>query len=95
MDAMIRQAISVKKLLDFNYDGYHRIAEPHIYGRKDGKDGLLVFQIRGQSSSGKFGWKRMYLNEITNVTVLDETFPGKRPVSGSHSIWDKIYLIVS
>lgn len=96
MDGMIRQAINGKKLLGYDYDGYHRIVEPHVYGKKDGEDAILVYQVRGQSSSGGLpNWRRMKLRGITNMTVLDETFRGRRPVSGSHSSFDTTYLIVS
>ena len=93
-DAMIREAISEKKLLCFDYDGYRRIVELHVYGRKSDRNGIMVFQIGGQSSSGRLGWKRMYMKKITNMRVLDETFPGMRPVTGQHSLWDFIYFIV-
>lgn len=96
MDLIIRKAINEKKLLDYNYDGHHRIVEPHVYGRKDGEDSILVFQLRGQSSSGGLpNWRRMNLKGITNMTMLDETFPGRRPVSGPHSSFDRTYSIVS
>jgi len=95
LDKTIRQAINEKRLLEFDYDGFQRIVEPHVYGRKNEEDAILVYQKRGQSSSGILGWKRMKLKGITDMTVLDETFPGIRPVSGRHSTWDVIYLIVS
>jgi len=96
VDKMIRRAICEKKLLAYDYDEYHRIAEPHVYGMKNGDDGMLVYQIEGESSSGGLpNWRRMKLEGITNMTVLDETFLGKRPVNGLHSSWDVIYLIVS
>lgn len=94
VDEMIRKAITEKKLLEFDYDGYHRIVEPHVYGRKNEKNEILTYQQRGQSSSGVLGWKRMYMNKIANMRVLDETFPGSRPVPNKHSTWDLIYLIV-
>lgn len=94
MDEMIRWAITEKKSLEFDYDGYPRIVEPHIYGRKNEKNGILAYQTRGQSSDGELGWKRMHMKKITNMRVLGETFPGIRPVSGWHSSWDLIYLIV-
>lgn len=93
-DEMIRWAITEKKLLEFDYDGYHRIVEPHIYGRKNEKNGILAYQTRGQSSRGELGWKRMYMNKIANMRVLDETFPGIRPVPNKHSTWDLFHLIV-
>ena len=91
---MIRKAIQEIMLLEFDYQGFHRIVEPHVYGQKFGKDGMMVYQIRGKSSTGYFGWKRMYLKEITNMKILDETFSGRRIVSGRHSSWDTIYLVV-
>lgn len=94
MDEMIREAITQKKLLTFDYDGYRRIVESHVYGRKNDRNGILAYQIRGKSSSGKLEWKRMYMKRITNMRVLDETFPGMRPVTGLHSSWDFHYFIV-
>lgn len=94
MDGMFRKAICEKRLLKIEYDTYCRIVESHVYGRKNGKDGILSYQIRGKSSSGILGWKRMYSPKITNMRVLRERFPGKRPVKGNHSSWDKFYDIV-
>jgi len=54
----------------------------------------MVYQVRGKSSFGVLGWKRMYLEKMTNMRVLRERFPGKRQVTGKHSSWDLIYLIV-
>ena len=94
IDGMIRKAINEKRLLEFYYDGYYRIVEPHVYGNKNEKDGMMTYQVRGKSSSGVLGWKRMYLEKMTNMRVLRERFPGKRRVTGKHSSWDEIYLIV-
>ena len=91
----IVQAIHEKKLLRFEYHGYDRIAEPHIYGSRNGRAGILVYQVRGKSSSKKLGWRCMYLDKMYNVSILDETFPGAREDSESHSIWNKIHTVVS
>ena len=94
-DEMIREAITEKKLLAFDYNDHRRIVEPHVYGRKNNKNGIMAWQIGGQSSSGKLpGWRRMYMNKMTNMKVLDEAFSGMRPVPNEHSPWDLIYLIV-
>jgi len=94
MDEMIKEAINEKRLLEFDYMGFHRIIEPHVYGSKFEKDGMMTYQVKGQSSSGVLGWKRMYLEKVTDMGILDEKFTGKRPVPGKHSSWDVIYLIV-
>ena len=51
MDAEIRQAIADKKLVEFSYQSFIRIAEPHAYGSMGGIDQLLAYQIRGGSRS--------------------------------------------
>jgi hypothetical protein len=93
-DEMIRHTISEKKLLMFDYNGYCRVAEPHVYGRKGCKNGMLVYQIRGQSSSGQLEWKIMYTKKMTNMRILDETFQGMRPTFHRHREWDLVYFIV-
>jgi len=96
MDSIIKEAITKKKLLEYDYDGYHRIVEPHIFGKKDGKDAILVYQVGGESSSGGLpNWRRMILKGITNMKVSEQSFPGRRPTSGKHSSFDTIYRIVS
>lgn len=94
IDMMIREAMSEKKLVSFDYDDFHRIAELHVYGRQSDKNGVLANQIGGQSSSGELGWKIMYVNKITNMKILDETFQGKRETTGMHTSWEIRYFIV-
>ena len=94
-DEMIREAITEKKLLAFDYNDHRRIVETHVYGRKNDRNGIMAWQIGGQSSKGKLpDWRRMYMNKMTNMKVLDEEFSGMRQVPNEHSPWDFIYLIV-
>ena len=93
-DEMIREAISEKKLLEYDYDGHHRIVEPHLYGRMNEKNGILAYQTGGESSSGHLGWKRMYSEKISSMRILEEKFDGKREVSGRHSVWHHIFFVV-
>ena len=96
MTDIIQTAISEKKIIEFDYHGYHRIAEPHIYGILDGEHDILVFQIDGESSSGGLPqWRRMHLNEISNMRITDQRFPGPRSnPSGKHSSFDTILAVV-
>jgi len=92
---LIQSAITNKKLLKFNYHDYERIAEPHVYGVKDGREALLVYQIEGGSSSGGLPeWRRMFIDEISDMEILDRTFPGQRPTSGKHSSFDTTIFVV-
>ena len=96
IDDIIKTGIEEKRLLEFDYDGHHRIAEPHVYGALNGINELLCFQIRGGSSSGRIpDWRRFKLRAISNLKLLDEHFHGIRPFpSGVHSSFDRRFYIV-
>lgn len=93
----IETAIREKKIIEFDYGGYHRIAEPHLYGKKDGKHQVLVYQIAGGSSSrGIPDWRRVEMNKVSNLIMTERRFQGARPYpSGKHSSFDIQYAIVT
>lgn len=97
MNPIILSAMQSKQCLSFSYGGYPRVAEPHVYGIKNGKIEILCFQISGASSSGEIlGWKRFELSKIQNLQIRDQTFAGRRDTpSGQHSLWDRTFYIVS
>jgi hypothetical protein len=80
---MIRNAIANKEVIEFTYHGYPRIAEPHVYGIKNGKRQILVYQIGGSTSSGKIpDWRRINLDEISGLRVVKkQKFSGPRDKS--------------
>ena len=92
----IIEAIETKKMLQFNYHGYERIVEPHVYGTKNGKDALQSYQVSGKSSSGGLPqWRRFFLDDLHDIKILNESFPGKRDYpSGIHSSFDNIIKLV-
>ncbi|HJT85973.1 MAG TPA: hypothetical protein VJ697_15945 [Nitrososphaeraceae archaeon] len=94
---IITNAIKEKRIIEFDYDGYHRIAEPHVYGTVGGKHELLIYQIVGRSSSGRLpDWRRMKLKKITNLMFTGQYFEGKRESSsGIHSSFDRRFAIVN
>jgi hypothetical protein len=94
---IITNAIKEKRIIEFDYDGYHRIAEPHVYGAVDGKHELLIYQIAGRSSSGRLpDWRRMKLKKIINLILTGQYFVGKRGcTSGIHSSFDRKFAIVN
>ena len=96
MDAEIRQAIADKKLVEFSYQSFIRIAEPHAHGSIGGVDQLLAYQIRGGSRSRNLPkWASLPLSQMTDFRVLDETFPGKRVISRTeYRLWEATYAIV-
>lgn len=94
---LLINAIENKQIIEFDYEGYHRIAEPHVYGILDGKHELLVYQIAGGSSSGGLpDWRRVKLKKISNFKIREQYFKGKRAfLSGKHSSFDRRLAIVN
>ena len=92
----ITRAITEFRMIGFMYNGYYRIAEPHVYGLGDGRHELLCYQTGGTSSGGRLPeWRRFNVDQITQLRVLDERFAGKRETySGHHSDWDHIFEVV-
>jgi len=72
---LIELAIVNRHLIEFVYQGKHRVVEPHVLGSRRGETGLLAYQIRGESRSGGLPqWRRFVVDLISGVNVLDEGF---------------------
>ncbi len=80
MKNIICEAIKNRKLLEFYYDGHHRIVEPFTLGvSHKNNDVLSVYQVRGGSESGSSNpWRLFNLEEIENIRISDEFFAGSR-----------------
>ena len=65
-----------------------------MYGIKNEKRQLLVYQVGGETSSGKIpDWRRVAIDEVSGLkTTTDQKFAGTRdnPSSGDYSDWDVI-----
>jgi hypothetical protein len=73
----------------------NRILEPHDHGVLNGSVQLLGYQVAGSSSRRLPNWVLMKANEITALTLLEQTFPGGRPTSSGNLIqWDKLFIRV-
>lgn len=95
MEEIVMQGIRERKMVECVYEGRRRVAEPHVYGIKNGKRGILAYQTGGSSSSGKMGWKRLYFGKISGLKITDDGFPGPRPnPSGERSKWDRVIAVV-
>lgn len=72
----ICRAIRDQRLLLFDYKGHARVVEPYCYGISTaGEASLRAIQVRGSSSSGGFGFGKLWtLTLMTNVRVAEETF---------------------
>jgi predicted DNA-binding transcriptional regulator YafY len=93
IDRLLRSAIKQKRLIQFVYKDKLRIVEPHDYGIHKGELKLLGFQLRGSSTNPLPNWRWMLVNSISDLRMLNETFPGGRP-SRKHNEWDEIFIRV-
>lgn len=93
--SLICKAIEQTRMIRLVYHGKIRVVEPHDHGILNGSVQLLAYQTAGSSSRRLSNWILMKANEITALTLLEETFPGGRPTStGNHIDWDKLFIRV-
>lgn len=96
MNSLIRDAIREKRIIELDYDGHHRISEPHVHGICKNRYEVHTYQIGGTSSSGGLpDWRRLKFDQIRNLRVTEQRFKGRRSwPSGRHSPFDTVYDIV-
>jgi hypothetical protein len=88
-------AIEQTRMIRLSYHGKERIVEPHDHGVLNGSVQLLGYQVAGASARRLPNWLLMKTDEIVNLKLLDQTFPGGRPTStGNHIKWDKLFIRV-
>jgi hypothetical protein len=91
----IRSAIANKDVIEFTYQGYPRVAEPHVYGILRGKRHILVYQTGGLTSSGSVpDWRLVDINDISGLKVTGTKFAGPRENKPDHGEWDAIIVSV-
>jgi predicted DNA-binding transcriptional regulator YafY len=96
IDQLLRTAIEQKRMLRLHYRNKVRIVEPHDYGEHNGVIKLLAYQFGGSSSGRLPNWRWMETDLISDVELLDRTFPGGRPTSsGKHHQWDRLFIRVT
>ncbi|HEY7306681.1 MAG TPA: hypothetical protein VH601_21335 [Bryobacteraceae bacterium] len=95
INPLLRTAIEQKRLIRLLYKNRERIVEPHDYGVHNGRVKLFAYQVGGSSSHRLPNWRWMEEDLISNIQLLNKTFPGGRPTpSGKHHNWDKIFIRV-
>ena len=95
IDELLRMAIEHTRLIRLLYRNKVRIVEPHDYGVHHGTVKLLAYQVGGASSGRLPNWRWMEVDLISDVQLLDRTFPGGRPgPAGKHHEWDTLFVRV-
>ncbi len=95
IDELLRVAIQEKRLVQLIYRHRPRIVEPHDYGIQKGSIKMLAYQVGDPSSGPLPNWRWMEVELISEIRLLNRTFPGGRPSpSGKHHQWDQLFVRV-
>jgi hypothetical protein len=74
-------AIETKRMIRFAYHGKDCLVGPHDHGILNGSVQLLSWQVAGCSSRILPNWLLTKIDEMTDLMLLDQTFPGGRPTA--------------
>ena len=89
-DPCLVAAIARKRLIALRFKDAARIAEPHDYGIRSGRETLLAYQL-----SPETGWRWFEIERMSDLKMLDRTFAGGRSApSGKHHQWDVLFARV-
>jgi hypothetical protein len=92
---LLWRAIEDRRMIRLLYHRRNRILEPHDHGILNGSVQLLAYQVGGSSSRPLPNWILMNANEIVDLELLDQSFPGGRSTaSGKHLKWNKLFIRV-
>jgi predicted nucleotidyltransferase len=95
LEMLLHDAIDKRRIVRFVYDRHVRIAEPHVLGTKNGRLQILMWQTGGQSSSGSLpDWRRFFVDQLSGVEILSDTFAGPRLPRSRHSAFDRQIAVV-
>ena len=92
---LLWRAIEDRRMIRLLYHRRNRILEPHDHGILNGSVQLLAYQVGGSSSRPLPNWILMKANEIVDLELLDQSFPGGRSTaSGKHLKWNTLFIRV-
>src|ERR1041385_8643804 len=92
---LLWRAIENTRMIRFAHHGKDRLVEPHDHGILNGSVQLLSWQVAGRSSRRLPNWLLTKVDEMTDLILLDQIFPGGRPTaSGKHIEWDVLFIRV-
>jgi hypothetical protein len=80
MNTLICDAIRAQRLIRFVYDGYERVAEPHLYGISTANHEVVSAYLVGgwSASEGSPGWRKYLVREMHDIQALAESFAAPR-----------------
>jgi hypothetical protein len=78
---IICSAIRQRSVLEFQYRGLQRVVEPYCHGISTrGVEVLRAIQIAGDSSSGGFGFGKLWIvSDMVGLRITDQSFVADDP----------------
>jgi hypothetical protein len=78
---MICDAIRARRMLEFDYDGRHRVVQPYCHGfTRKGAETLRAVQVNADSRSGGRGFGKLWtVAKMQNLRVAVATFEPDDP----------------
>ena len=94
-DPVLWKAIEERRMIRLLYHPRLRIVEPHDHAILNASLQLLAYQVGGSSSRPLPNWILMKTDEIADLELLDQNFPGGRPTAaGKHLKWNTLFIRV-
>ena len=91
METELIRAISNRLVIEFDYQGHHRIGEPHLLGDDAGQLAIELYQTAGTSRRGGLPqWRVTRLDEIENLVVTANQFTPRSDFNSNRSRWRSI-----
>jgi hypothetical protein len=77
----ICEAIGALRMLEFDYDGYHRVVQPYCHGfTRKGAETIRAVQVNASGRSGGRGYGKLWtVAKMQNLRVADSTFEADDP----------------
>jgi predicted DNA-binding transcriptional regulator YafY len=82
MRSTLEEAISLRRVIQLDYEPGVRFIEPHALGFSSKGDLLLrAYQTGGASASGEHAWWKLFrVDRIRSAHITNDNFVGPRPL---------------
>lgn len=78
--ALVCLSIRERRLLEFDYEGYHRVVAAYCHGVSRSGEVLRAVQVRGASRSGGLGFGKLWtIARMRNARMIEEPFAPDDP----------------
>ncbi len=91
--AVLAEGLTYRRTVRARYHGTLRLLCPHVLGWKNGRGKVLSYQLGGTDRPGQ-QWRSMFVDEIDDATLGDETWQTADNYAGDSNGIDIVELAV-